>query len=78
MPGQEEVTAVVRGVQSVDGRIQETNVPLRRVSRVVTKLNSIHFSGSILKYVIPGLKVGWKEVRVTCRNHYISKNISIC
>ena len=42
MPGQEEVTAVVRGVQSVDGRIEETNVPLRRLSRVVSKLNSIH------------------------------------
>ena len=57
MPGQEEVTAVVRGVQSVDGRIEETNVPLRRVSRVVTKLYSIHFSGSNVKYFIPGLKV---------------------
>ena len=42
MPGQEEVTAVFSGVQSVDGRVEETNVPLRRVSRVVTKLNSIH------------------------------------
>ena len=42
MPGQEEVTAVVRGVQSVDGRVEETNVPLRQVSRVVTKLDSIH------------------------------------
>ena len=57
MPGQEEVTAVFSGVQSVDGRVEETNVPLRRVSRVVTKLDRIHFSGSILKYVIPGLKV---------------------
>ena len=42
MPGQEEVTAVVRGVQSVDGRVQETNVPFRRVSRVITKLDRIH------------------------------------
>ena len=57
MPGQEEVTAVFSGVQSVDGRVEETNVPLRRVSRVVTKLDRIHFSGSILKYVIPDLKV---------------------
>ena len=57
MPGQEEVTAVFSGVQSVDGRVEETNVSLRRVSRVVTKLDRIHFSGSILKYVIPGLKV---------------------
>ena len=59
MPGQEEVTAVFSGVQSVDGRVEETNVPLRRVSmsRVITKLDRIHFSGSILKYVIPGLKV---------------------
>ena len=51
MPGQEEVTAVLRGVQSVDGRIQETNVPLRQLSRVVTKLYSIHFSGSNVKYL---------------------------
>ena len=44
MPGQEEVTAILSGVQSVDCRIQETNVPVRRVSRVITKLYSIHFS----------------------------------
>ena len=44
MPGQEEVTAVLCGVQSVDGRIQETNVPVRRVSCVIAKLYSIHFS----------------------------------
>ena len=42
MPGQEKVTTVRWGVQSVDRRIEETNVPLRWVSRVVTKLNSIH------------------------------------
>ena len=51
MPGQDEVTAVLRGVQSVDGRVQETNVPFRRVSRVVTKLDRIHFSGSNVKYL---------------------------
>ena len=51
MPGQEEVTAVFSGVQSVDGRVEETNVPLRRVSRVVTKLDRIHFSGSNVKYL---------------------------
>ena len=42
MPRQEEVTTERWGVQSVDRRIEETNVPLRWVSRVVTKLNSIH------------------------------------
>ena len=51
MPGQEEVTAVFSGVQSVDGRVEETNVSLRRVSRVVTKLDRIHFSGSNVKYL---------------------------
>ena len=64
MPGQEEVTAVLRGVQSVDCRIQETNVPFRRVSRVVTKLNSIHSLEVMLNILYQVLNVGWKEVRV--------------